>query len=98
MPTPTDEFIRNAQQHTHESLCREAIEVQDAVNLRAIARLLVRAADFSADHRGGTQASYDDPAVILIVNKIESLVRSEQHSRYSRAYDYCRQYMPGYQE
>ena len=68
------------------SIYRDAIEVQDACNLRAIARLLVRAADMAAD-AGGTAASYSDPAVVLIVNKIESLVHSNQ--RFSAAYDEC---------
>jgi hypothetical protein len=64
-----------------------ALEVQDAVNLRAIARLLVQAADAAAD-KAGTQASYDDPAVILIVNKIESLVNSSW--RFDGAYHECK--------
>jgi hypothetical protein len=68
------------------NIYREALEVQDAVNLRAIARLLVRAADAAAD-RGGTAASYCDPAVVLIVNKIESLVHSDE--RFSEAYAKC---------
>lgn len=67
----------------------DALFVQDACNLRAIARLLVRAADEATETAGGTQASYDDAAVILIVNKIESLIRSERDTRYSQAYDRC---------
>jgi hypothetical protein len=65
---------------------KQAIDVQDGVNLRAIARLLVRAADEAAD-AGGTDASYSDPAVVLIVNKIESLVHSSE--RFSDAWDQC---------
>jgi len=68
---------------------RLALEVQDAVNLRAIARLLVAAADVAAD-AGGTRASYDDPAVILIVSKIESLVRSQESMRFQIAFENCR--------
>ena len=66
-----------------------AIELQDACNLRAIARKLVEAADEAAD-AGGTQASYDDPAVILIVDKIESLVRSQDIKRCNEAWDQCK--------
>lgn len=68
---------------------KDAIDVQDAVNLRAIARLLVRAADAAAD-AGGTAASYDDPAVVLIVSKIESLVQSTDVERLTKAYEACR--------
>jgi hypothetical protein len=75
--------------HNHKMFCADAIMVQDACNLRAIARLLVAAADYAADNFGGTQASYNDPAVILIVAKIESLVRSEREGRYYKAYDKC---------
>lgn len=64
-----------------------ALAIQDAVNLRAIARELVKAADEACEQSGGTEASYSDPAVVLIVNKIESLVHSEQ--RFSEAYKKC---------
>lgn len=70
-----------------------ALYLQDAVNLRAIARELVRAADEAADE-GGTSFSYRDAAVILIVNKIESLVRSNEGDNYSAAYDYCKRLAP----
>lgn len=69
------------------SIYQSALDVQDACNLRAIARLLVAAADAAAD-AGGTQASYDDPAVILIVSKIESLVNSSW--RFDGAYHECK--------
>jgi hypothetical protein len=65
-----------------------ALYLQDATNLRAIARELVRAADEAANE-GGTDASYHDAAVVLIANKIESLVHSEQTNTYSVAYDEC---------
>jgi hypothetical protein len=63
--------------------------LQDGCNLRAIARSLVRAVDEVAE-RNGTAASYCDPAVVLIVNKIESLVHSDQGLNYSKAYDFCK--------
>ena len=68
------------------NLYKDALDVQDACNLRAIARLLVRSADAAAD-AGGTDASYRDAAVVLIVGKIESLVHSDD--RFSAAYDEC---------
>ena len=64
----------------------DALDIQDGCNLRAIARALVRAVDEASDQ--GTAASYCDAAVVLIVNKIESLVRSDE--RFSQAYDECR--------
>ena len=70
------------------NLYADALFVQDACNLRAIARLLVSAADAAAD-AGGTAASYRDPAVVLIVNKIESLVHSESGDNYSKACAEC---------
>jgi hypothetical protein len=75
--------------HDHQAFCHDALVVQDACNLRAIARLLVAAADYACDNFGGTDASYNDPAVILIVNKIESLVHSDWNDRYSKAYAEC---------
>jgi hypothetical protein len=76
-----------ATQAYHTNLYAQALQVQDAVNLRAIARLLVAAADAAAD-KGGTAASYRDPAVVLIVNKIESLVYSGDN--FSEAYAECK--------
>lgn len=71
------------------NLYQDAMDVQDACNLRAIARLLVRAADAAAD-AGGTEASYNDAAVILIVDKIESLVMSQDIPRNVAAWTECR--------
>lgn len=68
------------------NIYQDAIDVQDAVNLRAIARLLVTAADKAAD-AGGTAASYCDPAVVLIVSKIEALVLSSD--RFCIAWKEC---------
>jgi hypothetical protein len=70
-----------------------AIDLQDACNLRAIARELVRATDEAANE-GGTDFSYRDAAVILIVNKIESLVHSNEGDNYSAAYDYATRIAP----
>jgi hypothetical protein len=75
------------EKHDQAAFCRDALFVQDACNLRAIARLLVAAADHAANN-GRVQET--DPAVILIVNKLESLVHSELGMNYSNAYDACR--------
>ena len=71
---------------TSRSRFQNAIDLQDGGNLRAIARELVRAADEASDE-SGTIASYSDPAVVMIVNKLESLVYSNE--RFSDAYDEC---------
>ena len=66
----------------HPNIYKAAMDVQDACNLRAIARLLVEAADKA-------NGQYDDPAVILITSKIESLVHAEEGLRFSKAWDVC---------
>lgn len=66
---------------------KAALDVQDACNLRAIARLLVVAADAAAEETKSTQGVYDDAAVVMIVNKLESLVRSD--ARFGAAYVLC---------
>lgn len=85
---PTHDGLKPHSFQTRDDYRADALAVQDACNLRAIARLLVRAADAAAD-AGGTQASYDDPAVILIVGKIESLVLSQSGTRFADAWDAC---------
>lgn len=73
--------------HDQAAFARDALFVQDACNVRAIARLLVGAADHAANN-GRCQET--DAAVVLIVNKLESLVHSESGLNYSRAYDECK--------
>ena len=64
-----------------------AIDVQDAGNLRALAREFVRVVDSAMEETKSTTATWDDPAVVLFVNKFESLCRSE--ARFSAAYGAC---------
>jgi len=64
-----------------------AIEVQDAGNLRALAREFVKVVDTAMEATQSTTATWDDPAVVLFVNKFESLCRSEE--RFSAAYKMC---------
>jgi hypothetical protein len=66
-----------------------AIEVQDAGNLRALAREFVKVVDSAMEATGSTKATWDDPAVVLFVNKFESLCRSEE--RFSAAYKLCQE-------
>jgi hypothetical protein len=66
-----------------------ALEVQDAGNLRALAREFVKVVDAAANATGSTVGTWDDAAVVLFVNKFESLCRSE--ARFSAAYAVCRE-------
>jgi hypothetical protein len=61
-----------------------ALDIQDAGNLRAIAREFVRVVDDAMAETQSTTATWDDAAVVLMVNKMESLTRSE--ARFSAAY------------
>jgi hypothetical protein len=67
---------------------RVALDLQDASNMRAIAREFVRIVDAAMRDTGSTIATWSDPAVILTINKLESLARSE--ANYSVAYQACR--------
>ena len=66
-----------------------AIEIQDACNLRAIAREFVKVVDAASDETQSTTATWDDAAVVMLVNKLESLCRSEE--RFSAAYKLCQE-------
>lgn len=67
---------------------QSAIDIQDAGNMRAIAREFIRAVDAAMHETGSTTQTWADPAVVLLVNKLESLSRSE--ANFSAAYDACR--------
>jgi hypothetical protein len=64
-----------------------ALDVQDAVNLRALAREFVKVVDTAMGENRSTEATWSDPAVVLFVNKFESLCRSE--ANFSEAYAVC---------
>lgn len=64
-----------------------AVEVQDAGNLRALAREFVKVVDSADDELKSTKAVWEDPAVVLFVNKFESLCRSE--ARFGEVYAAC---------
>jgi len=65
-----------------------AVEIQDAGNLRALAREFVKVVDAAMEETKSTTATWEDPAVVMFVNKFESLCRSE--ARFSEAYAKCR--------
>jgi len=64
-----------------------ALDVQDAGNLRALAREFVRVVDSAMLETQSTVETWNDAAVVLFVNKFESLCRSE--ARFSAAYKIC---------
>lgn len=66
-----------------------ALEIQDAGNLRAIAREFVKVVDSAADETRSTEATWRDPAVVMVANKIESLVYSD--ARFGEAYKACKE-------
>lgn len=66
---------------------RVAIDIQNAGNMRAIARELVKVVDNAMDELKSTEAVWRDPAVTLLVNKLEELSHSQM--RFSEAYASC---------
>ena len=66
-----------------------ALDVQDAGNLRVLAREFVKVVDTAMDENKSTEATWDDAAVVLFVNKFESLCRSD--ARFSAAYKVCQE-------
>jgi hypothetical protein len=68
---------------------KTALEIQDGGNLRAIAREFVRVVDDAMAETQSTTATWDDAAVVLVVNKMESLCRSE--ARFSAAYSLAKE-------
>jgi hypothetical protein len=66
---------------------RVALAIQDAINPRAIARELVKVVEAAAETADSTSAICKDPAVVLVVSKLESLIQSED--RFADAYHEC---------
>lgn len=67
---------------------RIAVEIQDAGNMRAIARELVKVVDSAMDELQSTEKVWSDPAVRLVINKLESLAGSD--ANYGDAYHQCK--------
>ena len=65
-----------------------AIDVQDAVNLRALAREFVKVVDDAMEETRSTEGTWGDAAVRLFVNKFESLCRSD--AMFDAAYRECK--------
>lgn len=74
-----------------KELQQQAYNIQNAVNPRAIARLLVEAIDDACERNNGTAGAQGDSAVYLIMDKLASLGLYPQHfgDDYSRHYKVC---------
>jgi hypothetical protein len=68
---------------------KTAIEIQNAGNLRALAREFVKVVDQAMEETQSTEKTWADPAVVLFVDKFESLCRAS--ARYSEAYSACKE-------
>jgi len=79
--------VRDECERINYNRYRAALDLQDAGNMRAIAREFVKIVDSAMRDTGSTKATWTDPAVVLCVNKLESLSRSE--ANYSLAYQAC---------
>jgi hypothetical protein len=66
-----------------------ALDIQDAGNLKAIAREFVKVVDAAHEETKSTRDTWNDPAVVLLVNKLCSLTCADQFLVFSRAYDFC---------
>ncbi|WP_316196649.1 hypothetical protein [Bradyrhizobium sp. SZCCHNS3053] len=66
-----------------------AIQIQDAGDLQALAREFVKVVDSAMAETGSTERTWSDPAVIMFVNKFESLSHSD--TRFSDAYRVCQE-------
>jgi hypothetical protein len=71
----------------HYNRHKIALEIQDACNLRALAREFVKIVDAADAESTGTEATWADAAVRLFVSKFESLCYSSDN--FSKAYDEC---------
>lgn len=73
---------------------KAALDVQDAVNLRALAREFVKVVDQAAEETKSTIETWADPAVVLFVNKLESLSHTNWNDVFSKAYRTCQEKAP----
>jgi len=71
----------------HGSRHQLALDIQDAVNLKALSRWFVAVVDDADKEHKSTIGVWEDPAVRLFVNKFESLCSSER--TFSEAYRKC---------
>jgi hypothetical protein len=75
---------------TEKEICALAMQVQDACNPKAVARLLVETMDIvSQTHNCGNQVQ-NHPAVIALIDKLSSMSGIQNnHSKIMDAFDEC---------
>lgn len=77
----------NSKIDLHGSRHQLALDIQDAVNLKALSRWFVAVVDDADREHKSTVGVWEDPAVRLFVNKFESLCSSER--TFSESYRKC---------
>lgn len=82
-----EEANKAASERVAKDRFRVALDIQDAGNMQAIAREFVRVVDAAMEEVKATTLVWEDAAVRLFVNKLESLARSE--ANYGAAYVEC---------
>lgn len=73
--------------HDKTNRFRLALDIQDAGNLKALARAFVEVVDDAMAETQSTTATWSDPAVRLFVSKFESLCQAEPN--FGEAYNQC---------
>lgn len=89
MPGFAQRFCCFEKRDTAMNRFKVALEIQDACNLRAIARQFVKVVDAAMAETKNTSRTWADPAVVLMVNKLDSLSCSRHH--FADAYRICQE-------
>ena len=90
MPSEHDVTIYWGNKPTYNRF-KVALEVQDAVNMRALSREFVKVVDSAMDELKNTGEGWKDPAVILFVDKFASLGGSyNSHEGFGYCYEECK--------
>ncbi len=74
------------------NMYKTAIQIQDACNLQAVARELVKVIDTGVKAEGhiDTQSINEHPVVKLIVDKLADLANIRSYESFCEAYDVCK--------
>lgn len=67
----------------------DALAAQDACNFTAVTGLLRETAK-TVMHSKGMDAIATDPAIILIMDKLNDLIHRPDDAAFGKAYDFCR--------
>jgi len=78
---------------TLAQLAKEALIVQDAVNLSGVAQSFASVMIELADHTNGTRERNEHPIAVLFIDKMADLA----NLRFTTSYDYSEAYSKAYQ-